>query len=207
MPALNRILPSWRSLPASLVLACSPLAAEAMETPASALAEGIDQLRQTVGTWNVTTTQYRNDGTIAKTVAGTYQFEWVVPDRVISGRSYIPMLGQMSGILIYVNEQRAALEMAQVDANGQLTVLSGAAGKELRSTAPVAAPDGSKVQLRVTRLNAGPDRFESRLDVSTDGGTSWRPGHYQRFVRAKGEAGDAAGLRYRKPSQTYVPLT
>jgi hypothetical protein len=207
MPASNRFLPSWRGLSAALVLVCSPLAGEAMETPASALAEGIDQLRQTVGTWNVTTTQYRDDGTIARTVAGTYQFEWVVPDRVISGRSNIPMLGEMSGILIYVNEQRAALEMAQVDANGQLMVLSGAAGKELRSTAPVPAADGSKVQLRVTRLNVGPDRFESRLDVSADGGMSWRPGQYQRFVRAKGEAGDAAGLRYRKRSQNYVPLT
>jgi len=207
MPASNRILPSWRGLSASLVLACSPLAGEAMETPASALAEGIDQLRQTVGTWNVTTTQYRADGTIARTVSGTCQFEWVVPDRVISGRSSMGMLGQMSGILIYVNEQRASLEMAQVDANGQLTVLSGAAGNELRSTTPVPAPDGSKMQLRVTRYNVGPDRFDSRLDVSTDGGTNWRPGHHQRFVRAKGEAGDAAGLRYRKPSQTYVPLT
>jgi hypothetical protein len=207
MPASNRILPSWRGLSASLVLACSPLAGEAMETPASALAEGIDQLRQTVGTWNVTTTQYRDDGTVAKTVAGTYQFDWVVPDRVVSGRSSIPTLGQMSGILFYVNERRATLEMAQVDADGQLTVMSGAPGSELRTTMPVAAADGSKVQLRFTRFNVGPDRFESRLDVSTDGGASWRPGHHQRFVRTRGEGDDAVGLRYRKRSQNYVPLT
>ncbi|MBX3703691.1 MAG: hypothetical protein KF822_07955 [Steroidobacteraceae bacterium] len=207
MPRSSRILPSWRSLPASLLLACSPLGAEAMETPASALAEGIDQLRQTVGTWNVTTTQYRSDGTIARKVSGTWQFEWVVPDRVISGRSVIPALGEISGMLFYVNERRAALEFAQVDADGQLRVLSGGTGGELRTAGPVAAADGSSVQLRMKRFNVAADCFESRVEVSTDGGASWRPDQHQRFVRARGAGGGDAGLRYRKPSQTYVPLT
>jgi hypothetical protein len=207
MPALPQILPSWRSLSASLLLAFAPFSGEAMETPASALAEGIDQLRHTVGTWNVTTTQYRDDGSVARTLKGTYQFDWVVPDRVVSGRSSIPSLGELAGVLFYVNERRATLEMAQVDANGQLAVLSGAAGKELRTTAPVANADGTKVQLRLTRFNVGPDRFESRLDFSTDGGMNWRPGSHQRFVRVEDEGGAVAGLRYRKRSQNYVPLT
>ncbi len=207
MLASDRIPASWRNLSAAFVLACSPFAAEAMETSASALAEGIDLLRQTVGTWNVTTTQYRDDGTVARKVNGTYQFDWVVPDRVVSGRSSIASLGEMSGILIYVNERCSTLEMAQVDADGQLTVMSGNARSDLRTTAAVTRPDGSKVQLRVTRFNVGPDRFESRLDVSIDGGENWRPGSHQRFVRAMDDGGTAAGLRYRKRSQNYVPLT
>jgi hypothetical protein len=180
MSALNRFLPSWRGLSVSLLLACAPLAGETMETPAPALAEGIDQLRQSVGTWNVTTTQYQEDGTVAQTVEGTYQFDWVVPDRVVSGRSTIPSLGQTSGILFYVNERRSTIEMVSVGADGHLWFMTGPAGGETR-TAPV------------TPL--------------ADGGESWKPGNHQRFVRATGEAVGAAGLRYRKRSQNYVPLT
>lgn len=207
MPALNRFLPSWQGLSVSLMLACAPLAGETMETPAPALAEGIEQLRQSVGTWNVTTTQYQEDGTVAQTVEGTYQFDWVVPDRVVSGRSTIPSLGQASGILFYVNERRSTIEMVSVGADGHLWVMTGPAGGETRTTPVTPLADGRKMQLRFTRFNVEPNRFESRMEVSLDGGESWKPGNHQRFVRATGEAVGAAGLRYRKRSQNYVPLT
>jgi hypothetical protein len=166
MPALNRILPSWRGLSASLVLACSALAGEAMETPAYALAEGVDQLRQSVGTWNVATTQYQEDGTVAHTV-----------------------------------------EMVSVGADGHLWVMSGPLVGETRTTPVTPTADGRKMQLRFTRFNVQPNHFESRREVSLDGGESWKPGNHQRFVRATGEPVGAAGLRYRKRSQNYVPLT
>lgn len=207
MPESNRVLPSWRSLSASLVLAFSPLAGEAMEAPASALAEGIDQLRQSVGLWNVTTTQFKEDGSIAQTVDGTYQFDWVVPDRVVSGRSAIPSQGQASGILFYVNERRSTIEMVSVGADGHLWVMTGPVGSETRTTPATPLADGRKMQLRFTRFNVESDCFESKMEMSFDGGESWKPGNHQRFVRARGESSGAAGLRYRKPSQNYVPLT
>lgn len=207
MPALHRIVTSWRRVSALLVLACSPVAGEAMETPASALAEGIGQLRQAIGLWNVRTTQFNEDGSIAQTVEGTYQFDWVVPDRVVSGRSAIPALGQASGILFYVNERRATIEMVSVGADGHLWVMTGPAGGETRTTPVTPLADGRKMQLRFTRFNVEPDCFESRMEVSFDGGESWKPGNHQHFVRATGESAGAAGLRYRKRSQNYVPLT
>lgn len=207
MPALHRIMPSWRGLSASLVLACSPVAGEAMETQAPALAEGIGQLRQSVGLWNVTTTQYKEDGTIAQTVEGTYQFEWIVPDRVVSGRSTMPVLGQASGILFYVNERRSTIEMVSVGADGQLWVMTGPADGETRTTPVTPLADGRKMQLRFTRFNVEVDCFESRMEMSFDGGESWRAGNHQRFVRARGESGSAGGLHYRKRPQNYIPLT
>ncbi|MGQ0385165.1 MAG: hypothetical protein ACT4UP_10850 [Gammaproteobacteria bacterium] len=206
MIASNRLPVSWRNLSASLVLAFAPLSGEAMETAASSLAEGVDQLRHAVGTWNVTTIRYREDGKVAERLNGTYQFEWVVPDRVVSGRANIPSIGPMSGLLFYYNERRGTLEIASVGADGQLVVMTGAPGEELRTSAPPAA-DGSKRQLRFTRFNVERNCFESRLDVSTDGGASWRPGNHLRFVRATSEAAGMAGLRFRKPSRNYVPLT
>ena len=39
------------------------------------------------------------------------------------------------------------------------------------------------MRLRFTRYNVTPDRFESRMDYSTDGGATWTQGNHQVFVR------------------------
>ena len=157
--------------------------ADASETPPIGFESAVQQLRSAVGLWDVETTQFGDDGAVARVACGTYRFDWVVPDRVLAGRSDIPDWKEKSGILFYVNE-RSAIEMAAVGADGALQVM------------------------RVTRFNAGPDRLEARTEVSTDGGASWKPGSYQVFRRAV-PAGttSAGGLRYRRRPQPYVPLT
>lgn len=202
-----RILPAWRGLTASLLLACAPVPGEAMETPTDALSEGVEQLRHAVGLWNVTTTQYNDDGSVAQRLRGTYQFEWVVPDRVLSGRSNMPAAGKSAGLLYYVNERRATIEMASVGSDGTLWILSGPACGETRTTPSMPMSDGSRMQLRYTRFNVGPNRFEARVDVSTDGGASWHAGNHQLFVRDISGGDSAGGMRYRKRSQNYIPLT
>jgi hypothetical protein len=68
--------------------------------------------------------------------------------------------------------------------------------------------DGELQVMRVTRFNVSPDRLEARMDVSTDGGISWKPGHHQVFRRAaSGATQSAGGLKYRRRPQPYVPLT
>lgn len=157
--------------------------AEASETAPLGFDTAVQQLRSAVGVWDVETTQYADDGAVARIACGTYRFEWVVPDRVLAGRSDIPDWKQASGVLFYVNE-RSAIEMASV------------------------GPDGDLKVMRVTRFAVAPDRLEARMDVSTDGGVSWRPGHHQVFRRAaSGDGGIGGGLRYRKPARNYVPLT
>lgn len=157
--------------------------AEASETAPIGFDTAIQQLRSAVGVWDVETTQYADDGAVSRVACGTYRFEWVVPDRVLAGRSDIPDWKQASGILFYVNE-RSDIEMASVGADGQLKVM------------------------RVTRFNVAPGRLEAHMDVSTDGGASWRPGHHQVFRRAESAGSSSAGgLRYRRRPQPYVPLT
>jgi len=39
------------------------------------------------------------------------------------------------------------------------------------------------MRLRFTRYNVSQDRFESRMDYSTDGGATWTQGNHQVFVR------------------------
>lgn len=158
--------------------------AHATETGPIGFDGAVRQLRSAVGLWDVETTQYGDDGAVARVACGTYRFEWVVPDRVLAGRADIPELRQSAGILFYVNERRSGVEMASVGADGELKVM------------------------RVTRFAVGPDRFEAHMDVSTDGGHSWKPGHSQVFRRAVVAGGSSAGgLRYRRRPQPYVPLT
>jgi hypothetical protein len=182
--------------------------AEAGESPPSQLGAAVAQLRQAVGLWDVTTTQYGEDGKAAGVAAGTYRFDWIVPDRVLAGRSDIPDMKQASGILFYVNERRSTIEMASVGADGNLWVMTGPAGGETRTTPATPLADGRSMQLRFTRFAVTPDRFESRMEVSLDGGESWKPGNHQLFVRAvDNRGGSMGGLRYRKPKQNYIPLT
>jgi hypothetical protein len=161
-------------------------AAAAPPAPAGpeALAAGVAQLRQAVGEWNVVTTQYAEDGSIARTMPGTYRFEWVVPDRVLSGRSDIPEQGTASGILFFVRERRATIEMVSVGADGHLWVMTGPVDGETRTTPPTPLADGRSMQLRFTRFNVEPDRFESRMEVSMDEGRTWKPGNHQVFTRS-----------------------
>ncbi|MFZ2507658.1 MAG: hypothetical protein WAW79_04170 [Steroidobacteraceae bacterium] len=175
------------ALPAALLffaLAAPQLCAE----PASpeALAVGVTQLRHAIGEWNVSTARYGEDGSVTGTMPGTYRFEWVVPDRVISGRSDIPGLGSASGILFYVRERRATIEMVSVGADGHLWVMTGPIDGETRMTPPTPLADGGSMKLRFTRFNVEPDRFESRMEYSLDDGATWKPGNHQVFQRASG---------------------
>lgn len=148
------------------------------------LDDSIAQLRHAVGDWNVTTEFLQGDGTVARRVEGTYHFEWVVPGRVISGHSAIPELSQRSAILFDVSEGRGVVEMVAVGPGGQLWVMSGPLGDETRTTEPVPDGAGGQMRLRFTRYNVSADRFESRMERSTDNGATWKPGNHQVFVRA-----------------------
>jgi hypothetical protein len=151
--------------------------------PASALGAGVEQLRHALGEWTATTEFLKPDGSVARRVVGEYRFEWVVPDRVLQGRSEIKELETASGILFYVNERKAQIEMVSVGRDGQLWVMSGPVDGETRTTPPTQQADGTNIQLRFTRYNVSADRFESKMEFSTDGGLAWVQGNRQVFER------------------------
>jgi hypothetical protein len=168
-----------------LWLACVAHAQTAAPSTAasSAVARGVEQLRHAHGEWVATTEFLKRDGSVARRVVGQYLFEWVIPDRVLRGRSEIPELETASGILFYVHERKALLEMVSVGRDGQLWVMSGPADGETRATPPTEQSDGSFMQLRFTRSSVTPDRFESKMEYSTDSGKTWTQGNRQVFER------------------------
>ncbi|MGE0592410.1 MAG: hypothetical protein AB7G23_09415 [Vicinamibacterales bacterium] len=168
-------------------LAHAPAQTPAPGTPPAraadpALQHSVEELRHIVGTWDVTTDFLRADGAVARTVTGTYEFTWVVPDRVVSGVSRIPELGTAAGLLLYVSEERKVVEMVSVGADGQLFVMTGDLGSDARITPETRTPTGT-TRLRFTRSGVTPSSFESRMDYTNNGGATWTPGNRQRFVR------------------------
>lgn len=148
-------------------------------------ATAVAQLRATHGAWDVTTEFLKPDGSVARSAQGTYAFDWIVEDRVLRGESAIPELQTKAGILFFVDEAAGEIVMASVGRDGHLWVMSGPADGETRTTPDTRMPDASTMRLRFTRFNITPDRFESRMEVSSDGGASWQPGNHQVFVRKK----------------------
>lgn len=192
---------------AALSFLVMPLA-QASELAPPALDAAVEQLRQAAGRWNVTTTRYADNGAVSGVATGTWSFDWIVPDRVLSGRATIPDWSQSAGMLFYLNERLVTLEMAQVGSDGQLLVMSGTAGAATRTTAPVALPDGRRMVQRHTRYGVSADRFQAKFETSYDGGQSWKLGYHQLFVRAplkQPESG--ARMQHRTRPQPYVPLT
>ncbi|MDH5235386.1 MAG: hypothetical protein OEW77_10540 [Gemmatimonadota bacterium] len=153
-----------------------------------ALRHSVEQLRSIVGRWNVETEYLDDDGSVARAVRGTYDFTWVILDRVISGKSEIPELQQVAGILFYVNTAKRIIEMVSVGGDGRLWVMTGPLGGEARTTPPFATAGGGSAQLRFTRFNVTSDLFESRMEYTEDGGQTWKPGNHQTFRRAPSPA-------------------
>jgi hypothetical protein len=168
---------------AMLVASSSLLPAQTPADPA-ALEHSVEQLRSTVGTWSVVTDFLQPDGTVGRSGAGTYQFAWVVPNRVLAGVNDIPALQQKTGILFYINESKSIIEMVAVGADGTLWIMTGPLGGETRYTQEFGTANGGTGQLRFTRYNVSADAFESKMEHTEDGGATWNPGNHQQFRRA-----------------------
>lgn len=168
-----------------LIALPASVAAQSATDKSGEFAKSVEELRQARGTWSVTTEFLKPDGSVARTVKGTYRFDWVIPDRLLSGQSDIPELKKQDAILFYVNERRKIIEMVSVGADGNLWVMTGVAGSDTRMTKPFPTADGKTSQLRFTRYNVKPDSFESKMEYTEGGGKTWLPGNHQVFRRSQ----------------------
>jgi hypothetical protein len=169
-----------RAFGLSLLTAFLSAAAQADD---EALARSVQELRDAVGSWGVSNEFLNEDGSVAQSVPGTYEFEWVIEDHVLQGRSEIPDLGRRGAILFYVREATDEIEMVSVGNDGRLWIMTGPLGGDTRFTQIFETQSGGEGQLRFTRYNVTETGFESRMEWTEDGGKTWRPGNHQVFVR------------------------
>lgn len=143
----------------------------------------VEELRHVIGAWNVQTEFIGPDGGVTQTVEGSYAFEWVLPDRIVSGVSTMPALNQTSAILFFLRPSRGEIEMMSVGADGHVWRMIGPDEGPTRTTPDTPMADGSTMMLRFTRHDVTPNSFRSRMEISVDGGTTWRTGNRQHFTR------------------------
>lgn len=154
------------------------------ETPAAdaQLEHSVAELRNVIGHWSVTTEFLSEDGSVSQTVPGKYEFWWIVPDRVVGGRSGVPAMNQASGILLYVREKTREIEMVAVGKDGYLWIMTGRLGGDQRMSQEFKTETGMG-RLRFIHFNVTKERFESRMEYTEDGGKTWKPGNHQVFTR------------------------
>lgn len=173
----TRILKALAPVALSLALA-GPSAADDTAFEAS-----VNELRHVIGEWNVVTEEINPDGSIARALEGSYTFEWVIPDRVVSGRAEAPAIDRVSALLFYVSESQEHIEMVSVAADGRLWVMTGELGGDTRYSQTFETQDGGTGRLRFIRYNVTTDSFESRMEYTSDGGATWTLGNHQVFTR------------------------
>lgn len=172
-----------RYLMLAILAGHSQVALAQPQADSAALQHSVEELRTSIGRWEVVTNLLNPDGSVARSVNGTYEFSWVVPDRVASGVTSTPELSQTAGILFYINERKQEIEMVSVASDGRLWVMTGPMGGDVRLSQEYQAAGGGTGRLRFTRQNVMPDQFESRMEYSEDGGKTWQPGNHQTFRR------------------------
>lgn len=171
---------------AALMLFAAPPALAQNAPPPEPDPIAVEQMRHAIGLWDVETDFIGPEGKLLGTAKGEYHFEWVVEDRIVSGTSTIPAWDQTSAILFFVRPRDNAVEMTSVGPDGMLWRMIGPDDGETRTTPNVTMPDGSTMMLRFTRHGVTPDSFGSTMEISADGGETWRIGNRQRFVRKAG---------------------
>lgn len=174
----------WTTVSLTAIAALALRASASVPADAE-LTQSIEQLRHAIGLWSAQTDFLGPDGTVAKSVSGSYEYSWVMPDQVVSGRSDIPELKQSAALLLYLKPATRQIEMVSVGADGRLWVMNGPFGSETRVSHPFATAGGGESQLRFTRSNVQPNSFESHMEYTEDGGQSWQPGNHQRFQRLR----------------------
>ncbi|MEE9433292.1 MAG: hypothetical protein V3V15_03540 [Sphingorhabdus sp.] len=147
----------------------------------------VAELRYVIGDWDVSTDFISPEGKVF-TAKGRYSFAWVVPDKIVSGISETPALKQTSAILFFHRPAKKEVEMAAVGPDGHLWRMIGPENSETRTTPDTQMPDGSTMMLRFTRSNVKADSFRSTMEMSNDGGKTWRVANRQQFTRIIPEA-------------------
>ena len=177
----------FRQLVASVFvcLACLLRAEPAPDAKAMEISQ--EELRHSIGRWDVVTDLLQEDGSVMTTTHGTYEFHWIVPDHIAAGKSETQEMNLASGILFYIKEKEGEIEMASVGTGGKLWIMTGPLGGNVRMTPEDKNERGGMSRLRFTRYNVLPNSFESKMEITRDGGKTWKPGNHQRFVRLEGE--------------------
>lgn len=156
--------------------------AQAQRQPKVLPEEARQRLDYAIGEWDIVSRSYSAKGEIVREIKGKDTNRYVIDGRVVENTNEFPALGNVSKAWMFYNFQEEKFYLTSVDKNGALWVLSGGLDKYVLTSKPRKQPDGSELIIRFTHENIEPDSFEAQMQMSKDGGKTWRNG-YRQFLR------------------------
>ena len=152
--------------------------------------EARKRLEHAIGKWEVTTKFYNADGEVIRENKGIDTNRYVIPGRLIehniaNSEGVTTARGQM-----FYNVREEKFCVTSVDANGDLWILTGGLDTFVLTSRPREQPNGTVMMVRFTHENIEEDSFEAQMEISRDGGETWRKG-YRQFIKRLEEGDDA----------------
>ena len=100
--------------------------------------------------------------------------QYVIPGRVVELTTENLAQGSISKAWMFYNVAEGQYYLTSVDAKGDLWVLSGGLDDYVLTSKPRPHPRGGTTMIRFTHTNIEQDSFEAVMEMSRDGGRTWR---------------------------------
>lgn len=175
----------------SILLACAllvtllpgaPSAQDTAEPIAPLPEEARRRLEYAVGAWDVRTEFLDPEGRVQPIEESTHDARFSIPGRLVELTSVTPSSGRGKAWLFY-GMQDGLFYLTSVDQRGDLWVLTGGLDQYVLTSLPRPMEDGSMLTARLTYLNPTAGSYETLMDVSTNGGATWRTVFRQKITR------------------------
>lgn len=160
---------------AALALACAlALAPPSLAQEGELPAEARERLAYAIGSWAWSGEILDPQGNVVRTMEGTQEATWLVPGRIVQMRD--TDAGGGGGHSWWVWDERAgAWTLVSISPDdGAVWILKGDLERWVITSEPRPRPDGTTVRIRFTHHDIEPDGFQALMEVSLDGGATWR---------------------------------
>lgn len=145
--------------------------------------EARKRLDHSIGEWTFVTKVFNRNGEVIREIEGRDKNRFVIADRVVE---HINRTGDATsrGLMFY-NFREKRFQMTSVDKSGDLWILSGGLDKYILTSRARKRPNGSESMIRFVHENIQADSFEAKMEISFDGGETWRLRSRQFLKRVK----------------------
>lgn len=172
------------------VVMLAPAFVRASEEAASQKTKALEILSEEVGNWTSRWEWLGNDGEVVGTQEGEENFEELIPGAVFLNTNIINEPRSISKSMTFYNPVQDKIFFISVGQEGDHWILSKEVGSEVLTSDLHPLPDGRKLMIRFTTLEANPDSKKILMQRSWDSGSTWEDGFFQYMTRT-GTAADS----------------
>ena len=135
-----------------------------------------------IGTWDARWEWLDETGEVAGVETGTETFSFLIEDRVVRLHTVVEGRPAPSEALLFYSFEDERLHLVSVDRDGTLWLLEGPEDGSVLTSESKTGRDGRPLTIRFTHGEED-DALTAVMEMSRDGGETWRVGFRQHMVR------------------------